>query len=192
MAVARLAELDSSRSPAEPLLVAEREGSIEAAISLATRESIANPFRRTAELLELLRCHAGGAPAPPEVDAAPASSPSRAAALAPARGAAHEPQPTIRRELRPGDLGAIVAHHGARLPARVRRRLDLRGARGRQRRRRRQARLPAAQREGIWIVELDGRHAGSLALTDEGDGLGAVRWFVLDPTAPRARASAAG
>ena len=88
--------------------------------------------------------------------------------------------PTIRRDLRPGDLGAIVAHHGADLPARVRPRLDAS-------RRTSAASVAAAGKrgfprpsEGVWIVEVDGRHAGSLALTDEGDGLGAVRWFVLD------------
>ena len=37
------------------------------------------------------------------------------------------------------------------------------------------------EREGIWIVEVDGRHAGSVALTDEGDGLATLRWVVLDP-----------
>jgi ribosomal protein S18 acetylase RimI-like enzyme len=29
-------------------------------------------------------------------------------------------------------------------------------------------------------VERDGRHAGSLAMTDEGDGVACVRFFVLD------------
>jgi hypothetical protein len=56
----RLAERDSSSPPPGPHLVAERGGRIEAAISLATGELIADPFRRTAELRELLRCHAGG------------------------------------------------------------------------------------------------------------------------------------
>ena len=31
------------------------------------------------------------------------------------------------------------------------------------------------------MVELDGEHAGSIALTDEGGGEATVRWFVLDP-----------
>jgi hypothetical protein len=55
----RLAQLDSRSLPPGPLLVGEREGRIEAAISLATGEIIAEPFRRTVELCELLRCHAG-------------------------------------------------------------------------------------------------------------------------------------
>ncbi len=31
------------------------------------------------------------------------------------------------------------------------------------------------------IAELDGRHAGSVALTDEGDGWATLRFFLLDP-----------
>jgi hypothetical protein len=56
----RLADLDSRPLPPGPHLVAERDRRIEAAVSLATGELIADPFRRTAELCELLRCHAGG------------------------------------------------------------------------------------------------------------------------------------
>jgi hypothetical protein len=60
-AVARLAQLDSRSVPAPPLLVAERAGRIDAAVSLSAGDAVADPFRRTAELVELLRCHAGGA-----------------------------------------------------------------------------------------------------------------------------------
>jgi ribosomal protein S18 acetylase RimI-like enzyme len=90
------------------------------------------------------------------------------------------PDPRIRRELRPGDLGAIIAHHGrvygeeygvdATFEAHVAltvARAALRGFPG--------------PREAIYLVELDGEHAGSLALTDEGDGQAAIRWFVLSP-----------
>jgi hypothetical protein len=59
-ALERLAALDSRPLPPGPHLVAERDGRIDAALSLATHEFIADPFRRTAELCELLRCHAGG------------------------------------------------------------------------------------------------------------------------------------
>ena len=59
-AVARLAQLDSRPVPAPPLLVAERAGRIDAAVSLAGGDAVADPFRRTAELVELLQCHAGG------------------------------------------------------------------------------------------------------------------------------------
>jgi hypothetical protein len=57
-ALERLAQLDSCRLPAGPHLVAVSEGRIDAAISLATGEVVADPFRRTTELCELLRCRA--------------------------------------------------------------------------------------------------------------------------------------
>ena len=89
-------------------------------------------------------------------------------------------EPKVRRELRPGDLGAIVAHHG-RLYARERgvdasfeahvansvAKAALRGFPG--------------EHEGIWIVEHAGEHAGSIALTDEGAGEATLRWFLLNP-----------
>jgi ribosomal protein S18 acetylase RimI-like enzyme len=87
--------------------------------------------------------------------------------------------PAIRRELRPGDLGAIIAHHGATyLPeydldstfeAHVAASVAEAGKRG----------FPRPS-EGLWIVESNGRHAGSVAFTDEGDGIATLRWFVLD------------
>jgi GNAT superfamily N-acetyltransferase len=88
-------------------------------------------------------------------------------------------QVAIRRELRPGDFGAIIEHHGrtyareygvdssfeAHVAAAVAR-AALRG-------------FPR-ETEAIWIVERNGKHAGSLAITDEGDGVACVRFFVLD------------
>jgi hypothetical protein len=59
-ALERLAELDSRPLPPGPHLIAERDREICAALSLATNEIVADPFRRTAELCELLRCYAGG------------------------------------------------------------------------------------------------------------------------------------
>jgi hypothetical protein len=59
VALERLAELDSRPLPPGPHLVAERDARIDAALSLSTGEVVADPFRRTAELRELLRCHAG-------------------------------------------------------------------------------------------------------------------------------------
>jgi N-acetylglutamate synthase-like GNAT family acetyltransferase len=85
----------------------------------------------------------------------------------------------IRRELRPGDLGAIIEHHGrvyareygvnSEFESMVAKSVAEAGSRG----------FPTG-REGLWIVERDGVHAGSIALTDEGD-TGVVRWVVLDP-----------
>src|SRR5919199_5778383 len=54
-----IAALDSSLLPAEPLLVAEEDGQIVAAMSLATGETVADPFRRTAGAVALLRLRAG-------------------------------------------------------------------------------------------------------------------------------------
>ena len=58
-ALDRLAQLDSRPLPPGPHLLGERDGRIEAAISLASGELVADPFKRTAEVGELLRCHAG-------------------------------------------------------------------------------------------------------------------------------------
>jgi hypothetical protein len=60
-AVARVAQLDSSPLPPAPRLVAERDGVIEAAISLQTGELVSNPFVPTVRLCELLRLHAAAA-----------------------------------------------------------------------------------------------------------------------------------
>jgi ribosomal protein S18 acetylase RimI-like enzyme len=88
--------------------------------------------------------------------------------------------PSIRRELRPGDLGAILEHHGRQysreygvdssFEAHVAAGLANAALRG----------FPQPG-EAIWIVELDGSHAGSIGLTDGGEGVGWVRWVLLDP-----------
>jgi N-acetylglutamate synthase-like GNAT family acetyltransferase len=88
-------------------------------------------------------------------------------------------EPSVRRVLRPGDLGAIVAHHGrvyqpefgvdSTFEGHVAAAVARAARRG----------FPG-EREAIWIVEAGGEHAGSLALTDEGNNEAAVRWFVLD------------
>lgn len=53
-AVARLAVLDSQPLPEGPMLVAEVEGELWAALSLSTPAAMADPFRPSAELLLLL------------------------------------------------------------------------------------------------------------------------------------------
>lgn len=89
-------------------------------------------------------------------------------------------EPIVRDELRPGDLDAVVAHHrriygeeygvdsrfGDFVDAAVRRAAE----RG----------FPS-EREAIRIVELDGEHAGSIGLTDEGGDEAAIRWVVFSP-----------
>jgi hypothetical protein len=57
-AIARLAALDSAEPPRGPLLLAEVEGELRAALSLRDGSAIADPFHRTAALLELLRARA--------------------------------------------------------------------------------------------------------------------------------------
>ncbi len=52
-----LATLDSASLPSGPFLVAEVDGRPHAALSLADGTAIADPFKRTAELVELLRAH---------------------------------------------------------------------------------------------------------------------------------------
>jgi hypothetical protein len=53
-----LAALDSQRLPAGPLLVAEVDGELRSAISLSDGAVVADPFRHTAHLVELMRAHA--------------------------------------------------------------------------------------------------------------------------------------
>jgi hypothetical protein len=64
--VTRLALLDSAQPPAAPLLLAERDGRLEAALSISDGTAIADPFAPTAELIALLRVRAerlrGGSP----------------------------------------------------------------------------------------------------------------------------------
>lgn len=54
-AVARLAVIDSSEPPAMPVLLAEVDGSLWAALSLADGRVVADPFRPTVATIELLR-----------------------------------------------------------------------------------------------------------------------------------------
>ncbi|MDX6700974.1 MAG: hypothetical protein QOF26_1200 [Baekduia sp.] len=68
-AVARLAALDSRRVPAGPLLLAEVAGVPWAAVALVTGATIADPFRPTAELVDLLHRRAAQL-APPASGAA--------------------------------------------------------------------------------------------------------------------------
>jgi hypothetical protein len=63
--VARLAALDSSRTPAGPFLLAEEDGVLRAALSLSTGATVADPFAPSAHLVALLRRHAGRRTAPP-------------------------------------------------------------------------------------------------------------------------------
>ena len=58
-AVERLAELEERGVPAGPLLLAEVEGTVEAAVGLEGGEALANPFVASAEVVSLLELRAG-------------------------------------------------------------------------------------------------------------------------------------
>jgi hypothetical protein len=66
LALLRLAALDSATGPPPaPLLVAEVDGALSAALSLSDGSCIADPFRPTAQIVALLRAHAAAStPAP--------------------------------------------------------------------------------------------------------------------------------
>jgi hypothetical protein len=63
-AIRRLAALDSSPVPASPMLLAEVDGELRAALSLADGCSIADPFHPSLGLVDLLRLHATSAGRP--------------------------------------------------------------------------------------------------------------------------------
>jgi hypothetical protein len=56
--LARLAALDSSKPPAYPVLLAEVDGQLLAALGLSDGTAVADPFHRTADLIDLLRARA--------------------------------------------------------------------------------------------------------------------------------------
>ena len=58
-AILRLAQLDSRRQPAGALMLAFVGHELRAALDLDSGAALADPFHRTAELLELLRVTAG-------------------------------------------------------------------------------------------------------------------------------------
>jgi len=57
-ALDRLAQLDSAHVPAGELLVAETDGKLVAALSVETGTAIADPFRPTADVVDLLALRA--------------------------------------------------------------------------------------------------------------------------------------
>jgi hypothetical protein len=57
-ALARVAELDSSTPPSQPVLLAEVDGQLRAALALTDGTVVADPFHPTADLIDLLRARA--------------------------------------------------------------------------------------------------------------------------------------
>jgi hypothetical protein len=51
----RLAALDDRRVPTQPVVLAEAEGRLVAALSRRTGEAVADPFEPTAHLVQMLR-----------------------------------------------------------------------------------------------------------------------------------------
>lgn len=58
LALVRLAALDSAVVPPAPLLLAEADGVLRAALSVTDGTTLADPFYRSARLVGLLRAHA--------------------------------------------------------------------------------------------------------------------------------------
>jgi hypothetical protein len=54
-ALRRLADLDSARPPRGTVLLAELDGALVAAVALTTGAAIADPFRRSADAVRMLR-----------------------------------------------------------------------------------------------------------------------------------------
>lgn len=73
-ALLRLASLDSTQPLAGRAVVAERAGSIIAALSLDDGREIADPFEPTANTIKLLRVHAEAQPAPQRTRLRPRAS----------------------------------------------------------------------------------------------------------------------
>lgn len=63
-ALSRLAALDSQRLPSGDLIVAEVCGEIVAAYEPRSARAIADPFRRTADVVDLLKVRASGVSSP--------------------------------------------------------------------------------------------------------------------------------
>ena len=58
IALATLAALDSRRAPTSPVLLAEADGVVVAALSLLDGGAVADPFQPTADVVDLLRVRA--------------------------------------------------------------------------------------------------------------------------------------
>jgi hypothetical protein len=96
-AVSRIAELDSIRAPRGELFGAEMDGRLVAVVSATTGEVAADPFRRTAEIVEMLRRHAADA------NGGPARPHRRLASFLRHGRAAHAPSP-------PGPSARLLTH----------------------------------------------------------------------------------
>ena len=86
---------------------------------------------------------------------------------------------TIRHDLRPGDMGRVIAMHGVLyaeeygfdhgFEAYVAETVAEFGT------------LARPGRDRLWVAELDGRLVGSIAILGREDGAAQLRWFLVDP-----------
>ena len=93
-ALRRLAELDSSTVPPAPTMVADLDGELVAAVSIADGATVADPFVPTADLVDLLRLRVGqlraGEHSAPSIGSGRRSLVARAARLVGLLGAGEE------------------------------------------------------------------------------------------------------
>jgi hypothetical protein len=74
-ALERLSQLDSLPVPTDPVLVAEVDGQIRAAVGVYGSEAIADPFAHTAHLIRMLREQASGQTATSQARRTPVHAP---------------------------------------------------------------------------------------------------------------------
>jgi len=92
---------------------------------------------------------------------------------------------TIRQGLRPGDIGAVARLHGVLYEREhgLDHRIEASVAEGMARR---SEALHRSEGAALWLAERDGEVVGAVGMTDEGDGLVRLRWFIVAPEARRA------
>jgi GNAT superfamily N-acetyltransferase len=87
----------------------------------------------------------------------------------------------VRRELRPGDLGAIAAMHGRIYRPEHGVNVEFEGHVAQSLGRAAAAGFPRSGESIRLLEDAAGTLRGSVALTDEGGGVGCLRWVLLDP-----------
>jgi GNAT superfamily N-acetyltransferase len=89
---------------------------------------------------------------------------------------------TIRTGLRPGDIGAVTRMHGVLYQREhgLDHRIEASVAEG-------MVRYADAMHAGsgaaLWVAECEGEVVGAIGMTEEGDGVARLRWFIVAPNA---------
>jgi len=91
---------------------------------------------------------------------------------------------TIRQGLRPGDIGAVTRLHGVLYEREhgLDHNIEASVAEGMARFAEAMARSEGA---ALWVAERGGEIVGTVGMTDEGDGIARLRWFIVAPQARR-------